>query len=282
MSIRAKSAGVDSYSSPWGRHSVRWEHIGYPLRPCPGDVQFVQSEVQRISRERAHVDVLLLGVTVELASLDWPANCSLTAIDSSRAMIDRLWRPPAGIESSAIEGLWNQLPLAPKSVDIVLGDGSLSSLPDACAIGAVLRQLAMVLDHGCYLVPRVFVRPEIPETPGRVIDALRSGGIGSFQVFKCRLLMALHGTGTEGVLLTKVYDTVCEAIPDRAALARTLGWSLESIDTIESYKDTIWRYCFPRPSQFRELAALDFLELNCHLPTYELGGQCPTFVLRRK
>jgi hypothetical protein len=167
-------------------------------------------------------------------------------------------------------------------MDLVLGDGSLSCLPDANGIAVVLRQLATVLDDGRHIVTRVFVRPETAETPGQVVDAMRSGNIGNFAVFKWRLLMALHGPGAEGVQLKTVYDAVCDAIPDRAALARTLGWSLESINTIDAYRTASWRYFFPRPSQFRELAAVDFLEMDCHVPTYELGEQCPTFVLCRK
>ena len=268
--------------SPWEHNSTQWKRIGYPLRPSPQDVYFAQSEVERISRTCTHVNALLLGVTAELSSLAWPRNCSLTAIDASRPMIARCWRPPVGIESSVIEGSWYQLPLSPNSIDLVLGDGSLSSLPDARSVSTVLRELARLLDHDGHVLTRVFVRPENAETPGHVINALRSGTIGSFQAFKCRMIMAMHSANSEGVLLTDVYDAVCNAIPDRAALADTLGWTLESIDTIDAYRNTTWRYFFPRPSELRELAAADFLELQCLVPGYELGRQCPTFVLRRK
>ena len=167
-------------------------------------------------------------------------------------------------------------------MDLVLADGSLSGLPDTCAIAAVLRQLGTVLDRGRRLVTRVFVRPETPQTPGEVVDGMRRGGFGNFHVFKWRLLMALHESGAEGVVLNSVYEAVCDVMPDRAASAHALGWSLESINTIDAYKNVSWRYFFPRLSQFRELTADDYLEVNCHVPTYELGEQCPTLVLSCK
>ena len=282
MTEPARSRNDDTASSPWERNCAQWQHLGYPLRPGPADVAFVQNEVDRIAQARDRVNALLLGVTVELTSLAWPANSSLVAIDSSRAMIARSWRAPPGIESSAMEAFWDQLPLSQKSIDLALGDGSLSALPNANAVTSVLHQLATVLDHGGYLVTRVVVRPQIAETPGHVIDAMRTGTMGSFQVFKFRLLMALHGAGIDGVMLSAVYDAVCNANPDRAALARALGWPLDASNTIDAYRDSSWRYFFPRVSQFRELTAVEFLEVDCHEPTYELGRQCPTFVLRRR
>jgi hypothetical protein len=271
----------DCVTSPWERHSLQWAHVGYPLRPCAQDIQVVQGEVDQVSRACKHVHALLLGATIELTSIGWPVNSSLTAVDSSHAMLMRCWRPPAGITSSAIQGLWDQLPLPPKSVDLVLADGSLSVLPGAHGIADVLRQLAIVLGESRRIVTRVFVRPESRETPGEVIDALRQGRIGNFHVFKWRLLMALHDSATEGVLLNTVYRAVDEAIPDRPGLAHELGWSLDSVNTIDAYKNAAWRYFFPTLSQFRELAAEYFLELECHVPTYELGEKCPTLVLSR-
>ncbi len=269
-------------ASPWEKHAGQWNHIGPPLRPCPQDLQFVQTEVNDIARARNRVEALLLGVTVELTALSWPANCSLTAVDSSRSMLIRRWRAPAGIKSAALQGLWERLPVPRKSLDLVLADGSLSILPNARGAAEVLRELAAVLSPGGRIVTRVFIRQETEPTPGEVIDAMRRGEYGNFHVFKWRLLMALHDSPTEGVLLNTVYRTVCDAIPDRAAVARELGWPLESVNTIDAYKDVSGRYFFPCLAQFRELMGGDLRELDCLVPTYELGERCPTLVLSRK
>ncbi len=272
----------DAVASPWEKHAAQWNHIGPPLRPCPQDLQFVQTQVNDIARARNRVEALLLGVTVELTGISWPTNCSLMAVDSSRAMLIQRWRAPAGIKSAALQGLWDQLPVTRNSLDLVLADGSLSALPNVRGLTEVLRELAAVLCPGGRIVTRLFIRQETEPTPGEVIDAMRRGKYGSFHVFKFRLLMALHNSPTEGVLLNSVYQSVCDAIPDRAAVARELGWPLESINTIDAYKDVSGRYYFPRLAQFRELMRGDLGELDCLVPTYEMGERCPTLILSRQ
>ena len=269
-------------ASPWEKHAAQWNHIGPPLRPCRQDIEFVQTEVNHFARARNRVEALLLGVTVELTGISWPLNCSLTAVDSSRAMLIQRWRAPVGIKSAAIQGLWEQLPVPRKSLDLVLADGSLSTLPNARGVAEVLCELAAAISPGGRIVTRVFIRQETEPTPGEVIDAMRRGEYGNFHVFKFRLLMALHNCPTEGVLLHSVYETVCNAIPDRAALARELGWPLESVNTIDAYKDVSGRYFFPCLAQFRELMGGDLRELDCLVPTYEMGERCPTLVLSCK
>jgi SAM-dependent methyltransferase len=279
LSAALNDGGV---ASPWEKHAAQWNHIGPPLRPCPQDIQFVQTEVNDIARARNRVEALMLGVTVEITAIRWPLNCSLTAVDSSRAMLIQRWRAPPGIKSAAIQGLWEQLPVPRKSLDLVLADGSLSVLPSARGVAEVLRELGAVVSPGGRIVTRVFIRQETEPTPGEVIDAMRRGKYGNFHVFKWRLLMALHNCPTEGVLLHAVYETVCDAIPDRAALARELGWTLESVNTIDAYKDVFGRYFFPCLAQFRELMGGDLRERDCLVPTYELGERCPTIVLACK
>jgi SAM-dependent methyltransferase len=269
-------------ASPWEKHAAQWNHIGPPLRPCPQDLQLVQTEVNDIARARNRVEALLLGVTVELTGISWPANCSLTAVDSSRAMLIQRWRAPAGIKSAALQGLWDQLPVPRESLDLVLADGSLSVLPNARGLTEVLHELAAVLSPGGHIVTRLFIRQETEPAPGEVIDAMRRGEFGNFHVFKFRLLMALHDSPTEGVLLNTVYQTVCDAIPDRAAVARELGWPLESINTIDAYKDVSGQYYFPHLAQFRELMRGNLRELECLVPTYEMAERCPTLILSRQ
>jgi len=77
-------------------------------------------------------------------------------------------------------------------------------------------------------------------------------------------------------------DTVNDLIPNRVAFASDQRWSLESINTIDAYRGVSGQYYFPRASEFAELSASNFIEVNRHFPTYELGERCPTFVLSRK
>src|SRR5262245_43888460 len=130
--------------SPWDRHAVHWKHIEAPLLPIAQDLQFAQAALNRVASERDCVAALLLGVTAGLANLDWPDNSSLTAVDSSFEMIRRHWRPPVGVRATSVHCSWDQLSLPPESIDIVLGDGSLSILPGSQGLRAVIGRLTTV------------------------------------------------------------------------------------------------------------------------------------------
>lgn len=268
--------------SPWDVHAARWHRVGCPLRPGVQDLEVFQEVLTRFARQHERVHALLLGVTAELTGLDWPANAALVAVDSSRAMLRQHWSAPRGIASFAVLGRWEQMPLQQDSIDLVCADGSLSIQANEAALAAVLGQLAHVMRDAGLVVLRTFVRPEVRESPDHVIAAMRRGEIGSFDVLKWRLLMSLHESSTEGVVLHAVHQTFREAVPDSLELAGQLDWPVAGIDTIESYRNASGRYFFPSLAQLRTLLGEHFAELNCHVPGYELGHCCPTLVLRRK
>ena len=268
--------------SPWDDHSSHWDNIEPPLRPSAEDLCIVQSELNNLARSRETVRALMLGVTRELTAISWPGNSSLIAVDSSLSMLMRRWIPPANIGADAIQGSWNNLPVPSESFDLVLADGSLSILPNATGLADVMHQISKALYPGGRIVTRVFVRSEVEDSVGNVVDAMQRRRFRSFHVFKWRLVMALHDSTDEGVVLSQVYDTVNDLIPNRVAFASDQRWSLESINTIDAYRGVSGQYYFPRASEFAELSASNFIEVNRHFPTYELGERCPTFVLSRK
>jgi SAM-dependent methyltransferase len=267
-----------SPESPWERHAALWQHIGPPLRPCEADLQVFRHELKRMAAHREHAHSLILGVTEEITALEWPTNSSLIAVDSSTAMLARRWRPPRGITSWGVLGLWDRLPVMAGSIDLIVSDGSLSILPNATAVAGVLRELATALHPSGRVVVRVFVRDEQERTPGEVIDGLRRGEFGNFHVFKWRLLMSMHRSASDGVLLEEIYHVVQDAVPDRRALSRLLGWPIETIATIDSYRGVTGRYFFPSLPQLQDLAAADFVLAACHTHPYELGDRCPMLV----
>jgi hypothetical protein len=57
-------------------------------------------------------------------------------------------------------------------------------------------------------------------------------------------------------------------VPDSSELARQLGWRVESIDTIESYRDASGRYFFPTLVQLRQWLHEHFIEVACSVPGY--------------
>ena len=263
----------------WEAHAAQWSLIGSPLRPHPQDLAIAQRAIDRFAGESQWY-ALLLGVTRELAGLRWPSGAALLAADLSAAMLDNEWRAPAECPSLAIRCRWQALPVTCGSVAVVLGDGSLSALPNVESVRAVLAQVAAALRRDGVFVLRAYARPEIPESPWQVLDDLLSGKVPSIHVAKWRLAMALHGTLSSGVVLERVWKVFRQAVPDSRKLAAHTGWSVETIDTIDAYRGARSRYLFPTVAELRGLLSPWFDEVACDFPTYDLGDRCPTLTLR--
>ena len=263
----------------WEAHAAQWSLIGSPLRPHAQDLAIAQRAIDGFASESRWY-ALLLGVTRELACLRWPSGAALLAADLSAAMLDNEWRAPAGCPSLAVRCRWQALPVTPGSVSVVLGDGSLSALPNVESVCAVLEQIAVALRPDGVFVLRAYTRPDTGESPWQVLDDLLGGKAYSIHVAKWRLAMALHGTRSSGVVLDRVWKVFRQAVPDSRSLAARTGWSVESIDTIDAYRGVRSRYLFPTLAELRGLLSPWFEEVDCDFPTYELGDRCPTLTLR--
>ena len=127
---------------------------------------------------------------------------------------------------------------------------------------------------------RVFIRPDRPESPEQVHNALAAGEIGSFHAYKWRLAMALHPSLLEGVRPATVWQTWQNQGPDAQALAAATGWPAAQIATIDSYREAQATYYFPTLGELQQTLATHFDLLDLHLPRYELGERCPLLALR--
>ncbi len=265
----------------WNQHARQWQWIASPLRPAPEDIAFAERTVKGWHSKNGvpALNALLLGVTPEIALMQWPTGTHLTAVDRSQPMIDSVWSGDTATRNAHCAE-WNDLPLQPASQHIVIGDGCfvLLAYPDVyrAVIGAVR---CMIRSDGIFVL-RFFVRPEVRESVDKIIDDLMSGCIGNFHVFKWRLAMALHGTLEQGVRLADIWDAWHSAVPDPESLAGQLGWPYEAMHTIDNYRGVATRYTFPTLAEARTVMAAVFIEADCFLPQYELGDCCPTFVFR--
>ena len=88
------------------------------------------------------------------------------------------------------------MPLAPSSLDLAMGDGSLSTLRYPDEYATVLGELGRVLRRGSRCVIRCFMQVESRETTDEVFADLSRGRIGNFHVLKWRLMMALQPDAT--------------------------------------------------------------------------------------
>ncbi|AXQ29001.1 methyltransferase domain-containing protein [Solimonas sp. K1W22B-7] len=265
----------------WTRHSGQWQRIGSPLKPLPEDARRALSLVQPALAEAGLPSkVLVLGVTQELVQLPWPAGGRLLAVDHSGPMIASLWRPSTAVSSEVLRARWQELPLPDASVTAIVGDGSLNALPSLAGIPAVLSEARRVLRPAGLMALRCFIRPDRQESLEAVRDAALQGQVGSFHALKWRVAMALPADAGFSVAVTDILASFEQLFPDRDELARRAGWPRESTDTIEAYRGTDTRYCFPTLAALAEVAAPHFSIVEQRCGEYELAERCPTLCFR--
>lgn len=257
----------------WERYHRHWNLLGAPLRPPAEAVGIIERETAT-----ADADVLLLGVTPELAGL----GKTMRAVDSSSGMISALWKASTPYRE-AVVGSWFDLPLASGSVDAVIGDGSLNAVGTSAERLSMLREMARVLRPEGRAAIRVFAGPGQREGIAAIEDDARARRIDGFHAFKWRIAMTLAGPEPDfSVRVSEIRDVIDEMFPDRAELSAATGWSLEEIGTIDAYVNSDTTYSFATAARLVEEAEILFEEVQL-VPSgsYSLAERCPILVMRQ-
>jgi len=257
----------------WEHYHRHWNLLGAPLRPPAEAVGIVEREA---ATEDA--DVLLLGVTPELAGL----GKTMRAVDSSPSMISASWKASTPFRE-AVVGSWFDLPLASRSVDAVIGDGSLNVVGTSAERLSMLREMARVLRPDGRAAIRVFAGPSRREDVAAIKDDVHVGQIDGFHAFKWRIAMALAGPEPDyRIRVTEIRDAIEDLFPDRAELSAVTGWRLEEIGTIDAYKNSDAIYSFATAARLVHEAE-DFFEDVRLVPSgsYFFAERCPILVMRQ-
>lgn len=265
-------------SEIWNRHSAQWQNVGPPLRPCGQDLALLRRvlEEQCTTRGWILLRALLLGVTPEIATMDWPGDTRLLALDRHRGMIASVWPGDGIVDAAVVCADWTRMPVRDGQCEVVVSDCCYSSLDYPKGYWTLTSELHRVLKAGGLFAMRAFVRPERREPVETVIDDLLRGRIGNFHVLKWRLAMGLHGDLTAGVRLADIWNAWNRSVAKPDLLARQLGWPINVIRTIDAYQALETRYTFPTLEELRHTLSTQFTETACVFPEYELGDRCPT------
>lgn len=265
--------------SIWTKHSQQWQKIGPPLRPQAEDLAFLSDTVLASSDfSRNDLNILLLGVTPEITALPWSTGSRLLAVDVSRPMIQQVWTPNSTIWANAVQGNWFKLPADDESFDLIVGDCCMTMMHPEQDMPRFLEEVQRVLRPEGILAMRLFVRPESGETPEHVFGDLWNKRIGNFNIFKWRLLMALHGSLHEGVMISRAWDCWQQSVSDISEIVACTGWDPAILATIGAYQDSPSRYFFPTLQEFRAILKRFLTEMSIKTPAYELGCCCPTVI----
>lgn len=256
----------------WESAAVKWQHRP-PITPAPDDIAWFE----RVARALAPPPrALLLGVTAGIATMDWPADSELTAIDWSAGMIDKAW-PREGLprRAAVIQADWMAMPLPERSRDIALGDGCYTALGSLDAVVALNRAVAAVLRPGGMLALRCFARGDARKSVDEIFDELLAGREKNLGLVRWRLMMALQGDDPAGVVLDDLWRLWHARIPDPAPLIERHGWFAHEVANIERYAGQQARYVYPTVEEMRAAAAPLFDLVECDIPAYPGGEHFP-------
>ncbi len=267
--------------SYWSSNLAHWHNIKSPLRPSIIDTAIFADLAKNSSLNNGCAStILMLGVTPEIASINWPSAATLIAVDNNLTMIKGLWQTnPRRIKQSAvINGDWLHLPLADSSIDLVIGDGSFNVQNSSDKYPIFNQEIKRVLKADGILILRHFIRPVVQESLHSIFSELRHGAIGNFHIFKWRLAMALQPSLASGVCLNSIWQTWDNAQINPETLAAELGWPIDEINTINHHAGKKLNFTFPTLQEIRLSAKPYFSEVSCNFPDYELGERCPIFL----
>lgn len=270
-----------SLETIWSGLSHHWDHVDSPLRPCDEDVDFMRTALSSLRSEVSDpLRAMLLGVTPELATL--MTEFETIEVDHSYEMIR--WshhKHPRGSSARPAVARWTDLPFAPHSFDCVAGDGCniQLSFPDECL--RWLKEIRRVLKSDGIFVTRIFVSPDVRESPRTVISDIKAGLAANPNAARMRLFAALQQSARTGIRVGEMWSYFRAAGLTDDHL-RSIGWSAETIKVFDQFRNKRQRLSFPTFEQFCN-AACDWFDVEkvC-TPTYELGTRCPTIVLRAK
>jgi SAM-dependent methyltransferase len=257
----------------WDAMQEHWRLIGEPLRPPAETVRAYERELGRTD-----ADVVLLGVTPELAGL----GGKLLAVDSSERMVKSVW--PGDREGRrAVIGDWLNLPVVNGSVDAVLGDGSLAMVGSAASQSAVLAEISRTLKSDGRGVFRTFASQHAPDSLQEVRMLTMAGKVSSFHELKWRVAFARAFLHPErAVAVSAIRDAFEETFADRDELAAATGWNRSTIDTIDIYEKSDAVYIFALAETLADQAREFFGDVRiASSGNYPFADRCPLIVLAR-
>lgn len=272
---------VDELTKTWDDMAANWDKWGAPLRPSPEDLLIVTNAVKQWHKEfdlKTVTNVLLLGVTPEIAQITFPFSNTLIAVDKSQGMIDHVWPGDKGLKKKAVLGDWFNMPVPPKSQNIVLGDGVFVFF-NPSDMDKLAASIAGVMATDSTFIIRQFIAPSKGNSPGQVYRMLNEGEITNFHTLKFRTAMANQPSFAEGVAQKDIWNVL-----NRTETLLDFNKKMVDMDksTLGFYKDKEAKMYFPTLDEFQVILENYFQIVEVKTPTYDFGTCCPTFVLRLK
>ena len=267
----------------WPQMGKLWRFVGHPLRPGAQDIAEFESAIAHWQRSHTLPPrALILGVTPELYTLNWPSGSQLHALDASPEMIEALW---PGTRTEAMVGSWTAIPVRDNAFDVVVCDGGFGMLRYPDQQTEMLEEVKRVLKPGGIFSIRLFAPVGRTGTLEEILTDLSSGRIVSLDALKLRLWGALHGSPIVGVQPRTVVATIRDAVDNLDQLAHQHGWALPHVRALELHRESLVRYYLTDAAEMVRMACVQddgFVLRDVVEPEYELGQCCPIVTLERR
>lgn len=251
--------------------------------PNTDDIDWFKGIAACTSPSADRLRALLLGVTAGIASMDWPAPMTLTAVDWSAAMIERVW-PRQGLPDGAhvVQADWMRMPLAASSCDLAFGDGCYTALGSLDAVVELNKAVAQTLVPGGIFALRCFARGRIRAGVDELFADLLNGRQTNLGLFRWLLMMALQGDGAQGVVLEDLWQVWHARVPDPTRYAEKFAWRAFEVESIERYATQTVRYVYPTVEEMHDAAAPYFDLIDVQYPSYPGGEHFPRMTFARR
>jgi len=265
----------------WNSQATKWASIGPPLRPSSEDISVFNDMLNKCSEKSSLTKSLLLGVTSEIATIDYFDKNHLIAIDRNISMINQLSAIESNNAKLMIQGDWLTMPFENGSLNIVIGDGCFTQLHYPNDYKNVLKNISRLLKKNGFVIFRFFTKNNL-ESEEHIINEIKTNKIKNFHIFKFRLAMALQLDVEKGVKLSDIWNTWESLKINTNILAASLNCDIETIQSIDSYKNSKARYSFPSEIELTEVLCENFTLIEHYQPEYPFGDQCPIMLLQKK
>ncbi len=263
--------------SIWNNQATRWEHVGFPTRPSLEDGAIITSIAKKKRYGNNSTHIAVLGVTPEIIQLDWPKGSTIDAVDMNPWMIEKLYKPHHTFPTTVHQGYWQSMPMSNASVDLVVGDGIFTPLETVDDYHALFCEMNRILKPAGVMIIRAFIRPDKREKIENIVSDTLAGKIQYFGSLKWRIAMALVDDSFS-IKPAEIHRVFESHFSDRNNLSTLCNWSMETISTIDSYRDMESVFTFPTLDELTQLSQKYAKITDIQSGTYELADRCLTIV----
>ena len=258
----------------WSNVAKQFGQTKPPLRPGPWDTELFSSLLRQQHEISPLKHALLLGVTPEIATLKWPDECYLVALERAVSMIDNHW--PGDIENqrSVHCGDWFDIPGTLSNLDVIIGDGCFSLQEFESGYHQLCRSLCPPLSSQGALIIRCFVNSESDKRLVDLLSDIDCSQCFSMEEVKSLLFSALASRESPHVKVRDIWSLWKQLVYEKNISIELMAKVAES-GSFDYYENSQLRLSIPYVDDVKKLLGEHFKNVEVFYSDYKLASFCP-------